>query len=85
MYSLTKTEVPYVSYIPNEEGQTQEDLIALCGLSGVGAKGAMTYGLMAAKLAQQLPEQNDSMLIHIMERMGHNRLLKDIAALKANE
>ena len=82
VYSLTKTEIPYVSYIPNEEGQNREDLVALCGLSGVGAKGAMTYGLMAAKLVQQLPEKQDSMLAQIMERMGYGRLVNDIEALK---
>lgn len=82
VYSLTKTEVPYVSYIPNEEGQNGEDLVALCGLSGVGAKGAMTYGLMAAKLVQQLPEKQDSMLAQIMERMGYDRLVNDVEALK---
>lgn len=82
VYSLTKTEVPYVSYIPNEAGQNREDLVALCGLSGVGAKGAMTYGLMAAKLVQQLPEQQDSILAQIMDRMGYNRLKNDIEALK---
>lgn len=85
VYSLTKTEVPYVSYIPDEEGQNREDLVALCGLSGVGAKGAMTYGLMAAKLVQQLPEKNDSMLIKVMARMGYDRLVKDIAAQKTSE
>lgn len=85
VYSLTQTEVPYVSYIPNEEGQNREDFVALCGLSGVGAKGAMTYGLMAAKLVQELPEKKDSMLIQVMERMGYDRLVKDISALKISE
>ena len=50
VYSLTETEIPYVTNIVDGNQQTYPDLVLMGGMSGVGAKGSMAYGLIAANL-----------------------------------
>ena len=50
VYSLTETEVPFVTPVMNKDHSPNERCIVLGGMSGVGAKGAMTYGLIAANI-----------------------------------
>ena len=46
---MTKTEIPYVTNILNESKIDQSFVLA-GGMSGIGAKGSLTYGLIAANL-----------------------------------
>ncbi|MEP5611090.1 MAG: FAD-dependent oxidoreductase [Cyclobacteriaceae bacterium] len=50
VYSLTKSEVPIVSNLPQEDGVLDPNAVLLGGMSGVGAKGSLTYGLIATDL-----------------------------------
>ncbi|MEP1096504.1 MAG: FAD-dependent oxidoreductase [Cyclobacteriaceae bacterium] len=50
VYSLTKSEVPIVSNLPQEDGGLDPNAVMLGGMSGVGAKGSLTYGLIATNL-----------------------------------
>ena len=79
VYSLTSTEVPYVTYIPMQNKQPNLNFVVLGGLSGVGAKGAMTYGLIAANLLLDKKESS-SMYQEVSNRLGFERLLADMEA-----
>jgi len=50
VYSMTETETPIVDYIQNAEGKPDTNAVLIGGMSGIGAKGTMCYGAMAAKL-----------------------------------
>ena len=83
VYSLTDSEVPYVSPLPDSTGTPRDNFVVLCGMSGVGAKGAMTYGLLGANLLLGR-EDSDEMMKTIKTEMGIERLNKEIAGLKVN-
>ena len=59
VYSLTKSEVPFVTSIVDKENRPDPNFIVLGGMSGVGAKGAMTYGLIGANLLLQQEEASE--------------------------
>ncbi len=50
VYSLTKNEIPIVSAVVDKNRKTLPDFVFMGGMSGVGAKGAMAYGKIAADL-----------------------------------
>lgn len=77
VYSLTQSEVPLVTPILGSDLTPNEDFIVLAGMSGVGAKGAMTYGLIAANLMNDVVE-SDSMYQVTASALGFDRLLKDL-------
>lgn len=77
VYSLTKNEVPFVTPIIDQDGSPNHDLIVLGGMSGVGAKGSMTYGLIAANLLNQKTSR-DSMYMAVEKAIGFERLLEDL-------
>jgi glycine/D-amino acid oxidase-like deaminating enzyme len=74
VYSLTKSEVPFVTNILDDEYQPDPNFIVLGGMSGVGAKGTMTYGLIGANL---LHEQGEKSVMYqkTKKALGVNRLL----------
>ncbi len=53
VYSLTASEVPLVSNLIAKDRTADPNFVVLGGMSGVGAKGAMSYGLIAADLFTQ--------------------------------
>lgn len=75
VYSLTETEVPLVTPILNESGEPDHDCIVLGGMSGVGAKGAMTYGLIAANLMTD-HSPIDSTYLSTARSLGVERLME---------
>lgn len=77
VYSLTKTEVPYVTALPNETLGPDFNLIVLGGMSGVGAKGAMTYGIIGANLMTNESEPEEQYL-EVVSALGFDRLITDI-------
>jgi glycine/D-amino acid oxidase-like deaminating enzyme len=77
VYSLTKSEVPYVSNIIKNESDVDPNLVLIGGMSGIGAKGSLTYGLMAANLL--LDKDDKSPLYQAAKAaLGSDRLIKDI-------
>jgi len=50
VYSLTESEIPYVTNVLNDNDQLDPNFVVLGGMSGVGAKGTLTYGLIGANL-----------------------------------
>jgi glycine/D-amino acid oxidase-like deaminating enzyme len=80
VYSLTKSEVPYVTQIVDKNNQIDKSAVLVGGMSGIGAKGSLTYGLMAADL---LLKKNDTSTMYqkTKEALSTNRLLKDISEI----
>lgn len=76
VYSLTKSEVPYVTPLPKNNLEPDMNFIVLGGMSGVGGKGAMTYGLIGANLITNESEA-DTQYIEIKKALGFNRLLSN--------
>ena len=84
VYSLTETEVPYVTPIIEQDRKANPNVIVLGGMSGVGAKGAMTYGLIAADMITGRQDV-DSMYHVTRKRLGFERLLQDVDNLTESE
>ncbi len=77
VYSLTETEVPYVTFGLNKKMVVNENLLVLGGMSGVGAKGAMTYGLIGTNMLLNETEEGD-MYELLVDELGISRLLADL-------
>ncbi len=50
VYAETRTKIPIVSTIFNKYGRLDANIAVIAGMSGIGAKGCMCYGLLAADL-----------------------------------
>lgn len=80
VYSLTESEVPYVTHIMDESNEIDKNIVLVGGMSGVGAKGSLAYGLVASNL---LLNKDDSSIMYQKTKaaLGIERLEKDIKAL----
>jgi len=81
VYSLTESEVPYVTNAPMSDGRADPDLIVIGGLSGVGAKGSLAYGAIAADLLLDRSE-TDADYLAAREAFGFERMRRDSLALE---
>ncbi|MEM9408966.1 MAG: hypothetical protein AAGA81_23240, partial [Acidobacteriota bacterium] len=82
VYSLTSDEVPYVTPWIGKDGAEDPSLVIVAGLSGVGAKGAMAYGVLAADLVLGRTESDES-YVKARETLGVEHLRRDLVALSA--
>lgn len=80
VYSLTDSEVPYVTHIVDENNEIDKNIVLVGGMSGVGAKGALAYGLITSNL---LLNKDDPSIMYqkTMAALGIERLAEDIDAL----
>jgi len=80
VYSLTKSEFPYVTHIVDQNSKIDKSSVLVGGMSGVGAKGSLTYGLIATNL---LLEKDDTSIMYQKTKnaLGADRLLNDILNL----
>lgn len=77
VYSLTESEIPYVSQAISNNKEVDSSFVLIGGMSGVGAKGSLAYGLIAADLV--LGNDNDSFIYNkAKSALGSQRLMKDI-------
>lgn len=83
VYSLTKTETPYVTPVFHNSA-IDPNFILAGGMSGIGAKGSLAYGLIAANL---LLNKKESSAIYnkTVKALGSDRLLKELSALSVIE
>jgi len=81
VYSLTASEVPFVTPIIQNGNKPNPNFLVLGGMSGVGGKGAMSYGIIGANILLEKNEK-DEMYNKVKTELGFERLLKDVAALK---
>ena len=80
VYSLTESEVPYVTNALRPDGGADSNLVVVGGLSGVGAKGSLAYGVLAADLLMDQTEF-DPVYLAAREAFGIERLRRDIASV----
>lgn len=78
VYSLTSSEVPYVTNLPLDDGSLDKNAVLIGGMSGVGAKGTMTYGHIAANLLLRKNGINDRMYKNTQKALGNERLKSDL-------
>ena len=81
VYSLTESEVPYVTHAPMADGSPDPNLVVVGGLSGVGAKGSLAYGVLATDLLLGRTEK-DPVYLAAREAFGFARMQRDILAAK---
>lgn len=74
VYSLTDSEIPLVTNILDENKQPNPNMVVMGGMSGVGAKGAMAYGLMAANLLLQKEVVETALYHGVVKALGVERL-----------
>ena len=64
------------------DGKTQNpNFVVLGGMSGVGAKGAMTYGLLGANLLLG-KDDSEAGYQEVKTALGFERLVKDLEVIK---
>jgi glycine/D-amino acid oxidase-like deaminating enzyme len=83
VYTLTESEIPLVSPLITN-GQPDPSLVIITGMSGVGAKGSLAYGLQAARQVTG-KTSDDKMYRKALELMGPERLEKDLMALEKEQ
>ena len=77
VYSLTESEIPYVTHGFKNITDIDSSFVLVGGMSGIGAKGSLAYGLFAADLI--LDNKNDSFMYHkAKSALGSQRLMEDI-------
>lgn len=76
VYSVTNNETPYVSYLTDDNNTIDSNLVLIGGMSGTGAKGSLTYGLLATDL---LLKKNDTTLMYQKTKraLGSKRMIED--------
>ncbi len=81
VYSLTASEVPFVTNVIDENGNKDENLVLVGGMSGIGAKGALAYGLITSQLISNVQDTSD---LHqkTVKALGFERLHKELAGEK---
>lgn len=77
VYSLTASEVPYVANLISENGEVDPDVVLVGGMSGVGAKGSLTYGLIASNLLLQKTDSS-AMYQKVVQALGTERFSRDL-------
>ena len=79
VYSLTESEVPYVTHALLPDGNRDPNLVVVGGMSGVGAKGALGYGVIATDLLLGRTE-SDPVYLAAREAFGFERMRSDASA-----
>lgn len=77
VYSLTDSEVPYVTSIVDQNNEIDQNIVVIGGMSGIGAKGSLAYGLIASNL---LLNKDDTTIMYQKTKaaLGVQRLMKDL-------
>lgn len=80
VYSLTESEIPYVTHAITEKGEWDTNFVLVGGMSGIGAKGSLTYGVIASNLLRGKTE-TDKIYQDTEQALGTERLMKDLNQL----
>jgi len=80
VYSMTESEVPYVTHIVNNKMAIDSSFVLVGGMSGIGAKGSLAYGQIAADLILER-KNDDSMYQKTKSALGSERLLEDLKTI----
>jgi len=77
VYSLTQTEIPYVSNALKNDLEIDSSLVIDGGMAGFGAKGSLAYGIFAADLVLG-NEKEEFMYQKAKTALGSKRLIEDV-------
>jgi hypothetical protein len=80
VYSLTDSEVPYVTNIVDQNNAIDQNMVLVGGMSGIGAKGSLAYGLIASNLLLR-KEDTTRMYQKTKGALGVQRLIEDLNTL----
>jgi len=80
VYSLTDSEVPYVTNIVDQNNEIDQNMVLVGGMSGIGAKGSLAYGLIASNLLLR-KDDTTRMYQKTKEALGVHRLMEDLNTL----
>lgn len=80
VYSLTANEVPIISHLIDHNGNQISSAIILGGLSGVGGKGSLAYGKLAADMYYG-KTSDDPLYTKVIKQVGISRLQRDFESL----
>ena len=58
IYSVTKSEIPFVTNVLDNNNAIDKRMVVVGGMSGVGAKGCLAYGMLAADLLLGVEESS---------------------------
>ena len=81
VYSLTESEVPYVTHRVNNQQEVDSSFVLVGGMSGVGAKGSLAYGLMASDLLRNATDTS-FMYRKTLSNLGTSRLMQSLSELR---
>ena len=73
VYSVSKTEIPFVTNILTKNNIVDKDMIVVGGMSGVGAKGSLAYGMLAANLLLGI-EESSKIYQKTKKELGNSQL-----------
>jgi len=82
VYSLSKSEVPYVTNIFKEDNEMDPNFVLIGGMSGAGAKASLGYGFIATNLIMN-KEDHSAIYQKTKLALGQQRLLDDIKSLES--
>jgi hypothetical protein len=77
VYSLTTSEVPYVTNVIKNDSEVESNFVLVGGMSGIGAKGSLAYGLIAADVLLN-KDENSGIYLKTKTALGSERLMKDL-------
>jgi len=80
VYSLTDSEVPYVTTIVDQNKEIDQNIVLVGGMSGIGAKGSLAYGLIASNLLLG-KDDTTRMYQKTKSALGIQRLKEDLNVL----
>jgi len=81
VYSLTTSEVPYVTNVIKNDSEVESNFVLVGGMSGIGAKGSLAYGLIAADILLN-KDQSPGIYLKTKTALGSERLIKDLQDFK---
>ncbi|WP_281989591.1 FAD-dependent oxidoreductase [Aquimarina aggregata] len=71
VYSETRTKTPIVTHIFNKYGVLDTNIAVVGGMSGIGAKGCLCYGLLASDLLLGKNDKPDKMYKKMTKAFGN--------------
>ncbi|MDB4293460.1 FAD-binding oxidoreductase [Maribacter sp.] len=71
VYSETRTKTPLVTSIFNRYGKLDLDIAVIGGMSGIGAKGCLSYGALGADLMLGKADQPNKMYRKMLKTFGN--------------
>ncbi|MGB1243698.1 MAG: hypothetical protein ACPG49_14330, partial [Chitinophagales bacterium] len=77
VYSVSRTKIPYVTQVVTKNRDIDKNMVVIGGMSGTGAKGCLTYGLLAADLLVNTSSR-DRIYQETRKALGVERLQKEI-------